>query len=185
LLPVKEIFTVGHSTRGFEEFVELLQSYEIRRLIDVRTAPKSRRMPHFNTDSLAETLPAAGVGYFHEPELGGWRRPVPHSPNTGWRSKGFQGYADHMETLEFETALERVERFAAEQRAALMCAEALWWRCHRRLIADALVVRGWRVCHIGAAAEPEGHRLTPFAVVKGERITYPAQQTSLSVDVQG
>jgi uncharacterized protein (DUF488 family) len=181
LLPGKEIFTVGHSTRGFEEFVSLLQNYEIRHLVDVRTAPKSRRMPHFNTESLAEALPSAGVGYLHEPALGGWRRPARNSPNTGWRNKGFQGYADHMETSEFEAALARVARIAVDERAALMCAEALWWRCHRQLIADALVVRGWRVRHIGLGGAPEDHALTSFAVVEGGRLTYPPVQGALEV----
>jgi uncharacterized protein (DUF488 family) len=181
VLPNKEIFTVGHSTRGFEEFLDLLQTYEIRGLIDVRTAPKSRRMPHFNTESLAEGLPRAGIEYMHEADLGGWRRPVRDSPNNGWRTKGFQGYADHMATPEFKSALARVENTAAGERVALMCAESLWWRCHRQLIADALVVRGWHVRHIGLAGGPQEHALTSFAVVEGDEITYPAAQRTLDV----
>jgi uncharacterized protein (DUF488 family) len=178
-LPEKQIFTVGHSTRGFDELVMLLQKYEIGHLIDVRTSPKSRRMPHFARDSLAKALPGEGIAYLHLGELGGWRRPLPGSHNRGWRSKSFQGYADHMTTPEFGSALERVMRIAAEQRAALMCAEALWWRCHRMLISDALTVRGWDVMHVGAGPEPEKHRLTSFAIVEGERLTYPPAQGKL------
>jgi uncharacterized protein (DUF488 family) len=181
VLPGKEIFTVGHSTRDFDELLELLQSYETGRLVDVRTAPKSRRMPYFNAESLAEALPAAGIAYLHEPDLGGWRRPAPDSPNGGWRSKAFQGYADHMGSPAFVSALERIEKLADRHRVTLMCAEAVFWRCHRQLIADALVVRGWRVRHAGMGPHPEDHVLTSFAVVEGERLTYPPAQGALEV----
>jgi uncharacterized protein (DUF488 family) len=180
-LPDKQIFTVGHSTRSQEDFLTLLRNYEIGCLIDVRSVPKSRRLPHFAKESLERALPAEGIDYLHLRELGGWRRPVPGSPNSGWRSKGFQGYADHMATEEFETALARVAQTATRHRSALMCAEALWWRCHRMLISDALVARGWRVRHIGTGSSPEDHKLTSFAVTDGERLIYPSAQQSLHV----
>jgi uncharacterized protein (DUF488 family) len=178
-LPEKQIFTVGHSTRALEEFLTLLRQHAIGCLIDVRTAPRSRRMPHFAKASLAAALPERQIEYIHEPRLGGWRRPVPGSPNTGWRNKGFQGYADHMATPEFETALGQVMEIAAGRSSSIMCAEALWWQCHRMLISDALTVRGWRVLHIGAGDGPEVHKVTSFAVVAGVRLSYPAPQGSL------
>lgn len=177
----REIFTLGHSTRSLAELVRLLRRYEIATVVDVRVAPGSRRMPHFSKDALAESLPAEGVGYAHLKELGGWRRPVRGSPNNGWRSKAFQGYADHMATEEFQAALRHLEELAAERPSALMCAEALWWRCHRMLISDALLVRGWRVLHVGIGKSAEAHRLTPFAVVEGTSITYPAPQGALEL----
>jgi uncharacterized protein (DUF488 family) len=183
-LPAKEIFTVGHSTRSIEAFLKLLHSYEIGCLIDVRSVPKSRRVPHFGKESLERALRAEAIDYLHLQALGGWRRPVPGSPNAGWRSKGFQGYADHMATDEFEAALARVAEVAGRQRSALMCAEALWWRCHRMLISDALTVRGWRVRHVGGSAGSEDHELTSFAVKHGERLTYPPPQQSLAVTSQ-
>jgi uncharacterized protein (DUF488 family) len=180
LLPENEIFTVGHSTRSLAEFLTLLREHCIGCLIDVRTAPKSRRMPHFAKASLAEALPGQQIAYIHEPALGGWRRPVSGSPNTGWRNKGFQGYADHMSTPEFEAALERVMEIATDRRTAIMCAEALWWRCHRMLISDVLTVKGWRVLHIGAGTSSVPHRLTSFAMVTDGRLSYPPAQQSLA-----
>jgi uncharacterized protein (DUF488 family) len=159
--------------------VKLLRNYEIGHLIDVRTAPRSRRLPHFGKEGLERSLPAAGIEYLHLKQLGGWRRPLADSPNGGWRSKSFQGYADHMATPEFETALGRVAEIAAARRAAVMCAETLWWRCHRMLISDALTARGWRVRHIGSSARAEDHRLTSFAVADAGRLTYPPAQASL------
>jgi uncharacterized protein (DUF488 family) len=185
VLPEKEIFTVGHSTRSLEEFLTLLHEYRIGCLIDVRTAPKSRRQPHFAKQSLAATLPAQRIAYVHEPALGGWRQPVPGSRNTGWRNKSFQGYADHMASNDFETALGRVIKTAVERCSAIMCAEALWWHCHRMLISDALTVRAWRVLHIGAGRGPDPHRLTSFALVEGGRLTYPAAQGSLPLEKSG
>jgi uncharacterized protein (DUF488 family) len=179
VLPAKEIFTVGHSTRTWEEFVGLLHEYEIACLVDVRIAPSSRRMPHFGKEWMERELPGQGVAYLHEAGLGGRRRPAAGSPNTGWRNRSFQAYADHMRTDEFTEALERTMALATGQRTAIMCAEAVWWRCHRMLISDALTVRGWRVQHIGAGAGPQAHRLTPFAVVKGEGLSYPPAQGSL------
>jgi uncharacterized protein (DUF488 family) len=146
---------------------------------DVRAFPTSRRVPHASGEQLGGWLPADGVGYLHLPELGGRRRALPDSPNTGWRTGGFRGYADHMASAEFARGIERLEAAARSGRTAVMCAEGLWWRCHRRLVADALVARGWTVRHIlpdGGLAE---HELTPFAVVEGERVTYPPGQGSL------
>ena len=128
---------------------------------------------------MAEWLPEAGIQYVHVPSLGGRRRPVPGSPNGGWRERAFQGYADHMSSPEFACGLERLEELATELPTAIMCAEAVWWRCHRRLIADALTVRGWRVEHLGVGSEHAVHELTPFAVVEDGQLRYPPPQAPL------
>jgi uncharacterized protein (DUF488 family) len=175
-----EVFTLGHSTRSLEELVRILEGAGVKQLIDVRTAPGSRRHPQFGRAALAMSLPEHGLEYRHEPALGGFRRPRPDSPNRGWEQPAFRGYADHMTTEEFRMALERVERLARERPACLMCAEARWWRCHRRLIADALAVRGWDVIHLGVGSRPLPHELTPFAVVHPEgTIAYPPAQGAL------
>jgi uncharacterized protein (DUF488 family) len=176
-----DIFTVGHSTHPLDEFVSLLRRNGVVSLVDVRAYPRSRRMPHFNTESLAIELPVEGISYVHERALGGRRSPVPGSPNGGWREKQFQGYADHMATPEFAEALARVEELARSGATALMCAEGLWWRCHRRLTSDALLVRGWRVLHIAPDGGTSEHELTPFAVAFDDRLTYPPEQTSFDV----
>lgn len=173
LKPARGILTIGHSTRSIEEFLELLRAHEVELLADVRTVPRSRRNPQFNTDVLSATLAAAGIGYIHLPALGGLRRPRPESPNTGWRNASFRGYADYMQTPAFERAIEELIAAAANTRVAVMCAEAVPWRCHRSLIADALSVRGVPVGHITGKSEPGPHRLTPFARFEGTRITYP------------
>lgn len=148
--------------------------------VDVRAYPSSRRHPQFNRAELAAWLGEAGIAYRHIPGLGGRRAPVPGSPNGGWREAAFQGYADYMATSGFHVALAELEAAAAAARAAIMCAEAVWWRCHRRLIADALVVRGWRVEHLGIGASRVVHELTEFAVVGADGlITYPPAQTAL------
>jgi uncharacterized protein (DUF488 family) len=182
LLPEKEIFTIGHSTRTLEEFVTLLCEHDIGCLIDARIAPGSRRMPHFAKQSLAEALHAERIAYVHMPRLGGRRRPARDSANAGWKNTAFRGYADHMATQEFAEALDRLTDIAEGRRSATMCAEALWWRCHRMLISDALTVKGWRVVHIGAGPRPQPHRLTPFAVVAGESLSYPAAQGALPLE---
>jgi uncharacterized protein (DUF488 family) len=150
-------------------------------LADVRRFPSSRRMPWFNEGTLAALLGEAGIEYVHLPELGGRRRPLPGSPNGGWRVGQFQGYADHMTSAEFAAGVERLERLARERRTAAMCAEAPWWRCHRRLLSDALVARDWEVLHVGARGELERHALTDFAVVEGGAVTYPPAQAGLDV----
>ena len=170
-----EVFSVGHSTHSLEELVALLRRHGVELLADVRTAPRSRRTPQFNAEGLATALPAAGIAYEHLPELGGWRRPAPNSPNDGWRNDSFRGYADHMAGEEFARGLERLEGLAGARRAAMMCAESPWWRCHRRLVSDALTARGWEVGHIGPDGRLAPHELTPFARVEdGGRVTYPA-----------
>jgi uncharacterized protein (DUF488 family) len=175
------VWTVGHSTQEIGDFIRLLRSYEIVLLADVRTVPKSRRMPWFAGDELARTLPEQGIAYEHFGDLGGYRRPRPGSPNGGWRVEAFQGYADNMESESFQAALERLIARSREGRTAVMCAEADWRRCHRRLLSDALVVRGFEVWHIARDGGAERHSLTPFAVVEGTRLVYPPEQTALDV----
>jgi uncharacterized protein (DUF488 family) len=171
---VSAIFTIGHSTHGSEEFLRLLRSQRIEAVADVRRWPSSRRLPHFNAGALAETLRRDGIAYVELGEaLGGRRRPLPDTPNTGWRVAGFRGYADHMDSAEFRSALAALEDLGRERRTAFMCAEGPWWRCHRQLIADALVTRGWKVQHVMPDGRLEQHRLTPFAVVDGDAVTYP------------
>jgi len=167
------VLTIGHSTRTLEAFTELLEKYGVERVVDVRTVPRSRRNPQFNRETLPEALGALGIGYIHMPGLGGLRRPRPDSPNTGWRTPGFRGFADYAQGAEFEQSLQVLLDLARQARLALMCAEAVPWRCHRSLIADALVVRGGRVEHILSPTSCHVHSLTPFAHVEGTHITYP------------
>ena len=160
-----------------DELVALLDRNKVKLLVDIRTVPGSRRMPHFAKAALEVSLPAAGIAYLHMPELGGLRKPRRDSPNTGWRNDGFRGYADYMQTPDFWAALERLEEMAAQRRTAIMCAEAVPWRCHRSLVSDALTVRGVDVRHITGTSEPSAHRITPFAEVDGGRVTYPPPYT--------
>ncbi len=168
------LWTVGHSTRTIETFVELLAGFEVALLIDVRTVPRSRHNPQFNTDSLPAVLDPAGIGYRHEPDLGGLRKARKDSPNTGWRNAGFRGYADHMQSDRFVAAIESLLALLADRHCAVMCAEAVPWRCHRSLIADAMTVRNVEVRHIMGPGKFTEHRLTPFARADGLRITYPS-----------
>ncbi len=168
------VLTVGHSTRPIGEFVELLKAHGVERVVDVRTVPKSRRNPQFGQDQLPGTLAEAGIGYTHMPALGGLRKSRPDSPNTGWRNASFRGYADHMQTPQFAAALEEVIASGKKETIALMCAEAVPWRCHRSLIADALLVRGVAAEDISSATRRSPHKLTPFARVRGTEVTYPA-----------
>lgn len=178
LLPAEAtIWTLGHSTRTWEEFLALLGEHEIELLVDVRHYPSSARVPWTNRPILAARLVEAHVGYEHLVDLGGYRKPRPDSENRGWRNEGFRGYADYMDTESFRAALERLVVLAKERRTAIMCAEAVPWRCHRGLLSDALVVRGVRVIHILAAGKTQEHTLTPFAKVRGGRITYPAAKS--------
>jgi uncharacterized protein (DUF488 family) len=167
------IFTVGHSTHTAEAFATLLQQHAIKQLADVRTIPHSRRHPHFNQDALEAFLGRKGVLYRHFPSLGGRRRPRRDSRNSAWREEGFRGYADHMETSGFRTGLDSLIELSRLGRTAVMCAEAVWWRCHRRLLADALVVRGVPVFHILSSAAPKPHELSEFAVAEGDGVIYP------------
>jgi uncharacterized protein (DUF488 family) len=174
------IYTVGHSTRSSEELLALLREAGVERLADVRAFPSSRRHPQFNREALAGWLGDAGIEYRHMPGLGGRRSPAPGSPNGGWREAAFQGYADHMRSPEFQDALAALEAAAREAPTTVMCAEAVWWRCHRRLIADALVARGWRVVHLGIGEGRAVHELTAFAVVGPDgALTYPPAQGTL------
>jgi uncharacterized protein (DUF488 family) len=146
-------------------------------LVDVRKVPRSRRNPQFGREALAPSLAAHGIAYEHEPALGGFRKAQQPSVNTGWQEPAFRGYADYMATATFMAALTELEGRAGERTTCIMCAEAQWWRCHRRLISDALVVRGWKVLHLGLGARPIAHQLTPFAVVgPGKKLSYPPAQ---------
>jgi uncharacterized protein (DUF488 family) len=168
------IFTIGHSTHTLEELVEALKSFGVRTLVDIRTVPRSRRVPHFNKGSLAQTLPRRGLRYRHLKALGGLRRPRPNSVNTAWRNPGFRGFADYLETEEFKEALEELRTLARrEGPVAIMCAEAVPWRCHRSLVADVLTARGDTVLHIMAPGRASRHTLTPWARVEGQRVWYP------------
>jgi uncharacterized protein (DUF488 family) len=166
------ILTIGHSTHDPEAFLELLRRHGVEVVADVRRYPGSRRLPHFNAPELERALGQAGIEYLHLPELGGRRHPAPDSPNTGWRVGQFQGYADHMGSEEFQGGLARLEATAPERLTAVMCAEAQWRRCHRRLLSDALLVRGFEVVHIDARGGSEPHELTPFALVEDGRLAY-------------
>ncbi len=169
--------TVGHSTRTLETFIHLLQIYDVKQLIDVRTVPRSRHNPQFNHDTLPDDLKTAGIEYLHMPGLGGLRRPKPDSINLGWRNASFRGFADYMRTPEFEKHLSELAELAQRMRTVLMCAEALPWRCHRSLISDALAVRGIEVAHILSATHLQPHRMTPFARQEGKYLIYPADKT--------
>ena len=171
--PPQEVLTIGHSNRPLEEFLRLLQAHGVALLLDVRKMSRSRRNPQFSRDTLARALQQVGIGYVHLPGLGGLRRRRPDSPNTGWKNTSFQGYADYMLTPEFESSLQEVLERGGEERVALMCAEAVPWRCHRSLIADALVVRGVTVEHILGASRTQAHTLRPWARVQGTCIIYP------------
>lgn len=172
------LWTVGHSTRPIEEFIGLLQTHGIQLMVDVRTIPFSRRNPQFHQESLAQSLREAGLQYRHMPVLGGRRKSRPDSVNVGWRNQGFRGYADYMQTQEFWDALEELVDIGQQSPSVVMCAEAVPWRCHRSLIADALVIRGWTVQHIISASSLKTHTLTPFAKPEAGRLTYPSESPS-------
>jgi uncharacterized protein (DUF488 family) len=169
------VFTVGHSSRSLEVFLELLRAHGVERIIDVRSIPRSRRNPQFNRETLPGMLRAAGIGYVYLPKLGGLRHARRDSPNRAWRNASFRGYADHMDTAEFAQGLARLLKLAREKQCAVMCAEAVPWRCHRSLIADALLVRRIPVEHILSRTRRQKHSLTPFAKVERLRLTYPAE----------
>ena len=167
-----KIWTVGHSTRSGEEFVEILKAHDVEVLVDVRTFPGSRRYPQFNRETLRESLAENGIDYRHEPRLGGRRSPRADSHNTAWRNAQFRGYADHMETEEFKNGVRELLELAAEKRVAVMCAEAVWWRCHRSLISDYLKAEGHEVIHILDAKKTEEHPFTSAARVIDGRLSY-------------
>ncbi|HJV50040.1 MAG TPA: DUF488 domain-containing protein [Noviherbaspirillum sp.] len=167
------ICTIGHSTRPLDEFIDLLRTNDVVHVLDVRTVPRSRHNPQFGIETLPAALQAAGIGYTHLPGLGGLRHARADSPNGGWRNASFRGYADYMQTPQFAQEVDRVAALAAQERCALMCAEAVPWRCHRSLIADALTVRGVQVEDIIGPRARTPHRITPWARVDGTAIRYP------------
>lgn len=167
-------YTVGHSTRTLEEFLALVGAYGVEVVADVRTLAGSRHVPQFNAEELERVLPEAGIGYVYLGALGGLRHTTRESPNAGWRNKSFRGYADYMQTAAFAEGLSALITLGGEKTAVIMCAEAVPWRCHRSLIGDALLVRGFRVMDIFSQSNARPHRLTSFAHVEGSVITYPA-----------
>ncbi len=167
------VYTIGHSTRTLEEFVQLLEVYRITLLVDVRTIPRSQHNPQFNKETLPTLLKQEGIRYIHMPEIGGLRHPKRDSINLAWENSGFRGYADYMQTQEFTDNLLKIVALARESCLALMCAEALPWKCHRNLLSDALVVRHIKVEHIISKDSTIKHQLTEFALVEGTKITYP------------
>ncbi len=176
------ILTIGHSTRPIDVFLTLLRGHGVELLVDVRTVPRSRRNPQYEGAALAASLEQAGIGYVHLGTLGGLRKPRPDSPNGGWRNDSFRGYADCMQTPEFAAGLAELLKLAHQRQVALMCAEAVPWRCHRSLLADALSVRGVPVEHVIGSGPAQPHRVTPWARVEGTRITYPPEDAQLPLD---
>lgn len=168
------VMTIGHSTHTLDEFIHMLQAHGAACVVDVRTVPRSRHNPQFNKTSLPQALQKAGLGYTHIPGLGGLRHAKSDSQNMGWRNASFRGFADYMQTPEFAESLEELIRLAGERQVVMMCAEAVPWRCHRSLIADALLVRGIPTEDIMTATRRQAHTLTPFAQVHGLKLTYPA-----------
>ena len=169
------VLTIGHSTRTLDKFIGLLQAHAVSRVVDVRTVPRSRHNPQFNQGSLPDSLKKAGLGYVHLPGLGGLRHAKRDSINVGWRNASFRGYADYMQTPEFERGLKELIHLAKQAQIAIMCAEAVPWRCHRSLIADALLVRGIRTEDIMSLTHCSIHTLTSFAKVRGTSVTYPGE----------
>lgn len=169
--PGRNIWTIGHSTHSLEVFLAILKSFNIELLADIRTFPGSRRYPHFNKETLAASLQENGISYIHVPELGGRRNPRPDSKNTGWRVAAFRGYADHMETEQFQNAIKELALIGMEKRVVYMCSEAVWWSCHRSLVSDHFKQEGWTVMHIMGIGKAEEHPFTkPARVVEGKLV---------------
>ncbi|MBX3325263.1 MAG: DUF488 domain-containing protein [Nitrospira sp.] len=169
------LWTIGHSTRPFVEFISLLTTHDVQHLIDVRTVPRSRHNPQFNTETLSQSLKTEGLRYTHMPQLGGLRKAKKDSINAGWKNASFRGYADYMQSEAFWKALDELTVGSRELRTAIMCAEAVPWRCHRSLIADALVTRGWEVRHIMSETKADRHQLTSFAIIENGHLRYPSR----------
>jgi uncharacterized protein (DUF488 family) len=178
----RRIWTIGHGTRPVEELVAELRAAGVQRLVDVRTAPGSRRNPQYAREALEATIRAAGIAYEWRKDLGGFRRPRPDSPHRAIRNDSFRGYADYMDTPEFRAALDRLESTSAGTPTAIMCAESVWWRCHRRMIADVLSIDGWEVVHLLPNGRSQLHVLHPDARVEDRRPVYDAGQPALDVD---
>jgi len=170
----RSIYTIGHSTRAIEQFIGLLEAWKIKLLVDIRSIPKSRFNSQFNQDTLKDALREFGISYVHMKDLGGLRHARKDSSNTGWQNASFRGYADYMQTEEFAGALEKLKALAVKKTAAIMCAEALYWRCHRSLVADALAKHKWKVFHIQSGKTASPHKLTPFLRVRKGKLVYPA-----------
>lgn len=179
------IFTVGHSNRSAEELAEILNRAGVQTLVDVRTAAGSRRNPQFMRDAMASWLPERGIAYVYEHDLGGFRKRSPDSSNTGWTHPAFRAYADYITSDAYASALARLEALARTRPTCFMCAEAQWWRCHRRIISDTLVVRGWNVLHLGLGRRPRAHLPTEFMVVKDGQVSYPPGGGDAAVAVHG
>ncbi|MCL2647507.1 MAG: DUF488 domain-containing protein [Phycisphaerales bacterium] len=180
----RTLFTVGHSTRTWREFVELLKAWKIEELIDVRTVPRSQAFPWFDSKTMGGRLAKEGIGYVHLAGLGGLRRAKKESQNVGWRNASFRGYADYIQTVEFAVGLKELDARRRRHRVCIMCSEAVWWRCHRRMIADVLEARGIPVRHIMSEKSAKRHEMTAFAVVNRHRgrppiITYPQQDNCI------
>jgi uncharacterized protein (DUF488 family) len=175
------IFTIGHGVRPVDDVVDDLSRAGVRRLVDVRTAPGSRRNPQFRRDALTDILAGFGIAYEWRRDLGGFRKPRPDSPHRAIRNDAFRGYADHMDSAEFRAALDWLEATSSDTPSAIMCAESVWWRCHRRMIADALLVDGWDVVHLLPGGRSQPHRLHPDARVEGARLVYDAGRPTLDV----
>ena len=175
----KTIYTIGHSTRTGEEFITILQSFKIELLADIRTYPGSKRYPHFNKETLEQTLRDKKIIYQHFPELGGRRKPSKDSGNTAWKNDAFRGYADHMETADFKLGIKKLEAVASQHRTAYMCSEAVWWRCHRSMISDHLKWKGWTVLHIMNENKSEEHPYTSPAKIIDGKLSYREDQQAL------
>lgn len=170
--------TIGHSTHPIKEFIHILKAHDVKRVVDVRTIPRSRHNPQFNRTELSAALHSARLHYRHMAGLGGLRHARPNSINTGWRNASFRGFADYMQTPEFRESLDELIKLAKVEQTVIMCAEAVRWRCHRSLIADALLARGIEAVEIMSATRSQPHKLTPFAKIEGMQVTYPPQTES-------
>lgn len=166
------VYTIGHSTHSWQDFLSMLQSFGIKNLVDIRRFPSSRKFPHFNKENLETTLKSSGIRYLHLVELGGRRQVQKDSKNSRWRNDSFRGYADYMETADFHKAITQLETIALSGPTAYMCSEAVWWRCHRSLVSDYLKAKGWAVLHIMAAGKEEEHPYTSPARIEGDRVFY-------------
>jgi uncharacterized protein (DUF488 family) len=175
-----KIYTIGHSTRTIDDFIAILNTYKINTVVDVRSIPYSRFNPQFNSDSLKESLNDSSIDYVHISSLGGFRDPVSNSVNTGWKNRRFRGFADHMQMRDFKRGLNKLVKLARDSNVVIMCSEALPWRCHRSLIADALIVRGIEVVDIYSINTIRKHSLTPWAVVNGHNIIYPKFENTIA-----
>ncbi len=166
------IFTIGHSTHSIEYFLEMLQSFEIKAIVDIRRFPSSKKFPQFDQENLKTSLEKAGIQYIHLVDLGGRRKADKDSKNTIWKNESFRGYADYMETQTFEKAIEQLEQIALKQATAYMCSEAVWWRCHRSMVSDYLKAKGWNVLHIMNIAKVQKHKYTAPARIVDEKVLY-------------